>query len=331
MASSTGRWAWIGLTSECNLACAHCYRPEELAGEYALSLERITAFLDDHPSVEEVRLGIGEAMLHPALPDVLDLLAERGIRTRLASNGTTLLVLDSDYLERLAAVEVPVDSDNPRQMNELRGPGSFRRSVRAIERCVDLGLAVTVTTAMTSLNYGRIDHIANFAARLGATHRVTVYPPVHRTDLMPEWGQMWEGIRRLLDGGELLSCSEGVVLAALAAGMGAGSVRPSSARCAHDAVSLLPDGRQAGCPYAVGPHAEGSDPPDGLPAKCAACPFGALCGGGCRARRLLTDGLDAPDPYCPLRDGHRVQLTAQWSNGAAPVSAAPCGVWVDAR
>jgi radical SAM protein with 4Fe4S-binding SPASM domain len=38
-----------------------------------------------------------------------------------------------------------------------------------------------------------------------------------------------------------------------------------------------------------------------VPSACAGCEWLATCGGGCAGRRVLSGGLDRPDPYCPKR------------------------------
>src|SRR5215471_17230500 len=74
----------IGLTNECDLRCAHCYRPD-------IRVERLT--LDDvrrvsrSIPVRSVNLGVGENGLHPDYPAILDHFWSLNVKTSITSNG----------------------------------------------------------------------------------------------------------------------------------------------------------------------------------------------------------------------------------------------------
>ena len=83
----------IGLTNACDRECGHCYRPQGPPRHLSVAdVERLIDTFDAH----SVNLGTGENILNPALPDVLDLLAARGIPTSLTSNGLSLMSLDEE-------------------------------------------------------------------------------------------------------------------------------------------------------------------------------------------------------------------------------------------
>ena len=311
----------VGFTNACDLACPHCYRPRD--GVSHLTLDDVLACLDAFET-GSVNLGTGENILNPHLPAVLDELARRQVRTSLTSNGLSLTELDDARLRRLHDVEVSLDFADPHELDAFRGDGVFDRAVHAIERCVDLGLKVTVLAVLMTLNHDRLVAVARLAGRLGATFRVNAYQPVHERRLMPTWTQVWEAYRRLFAETELVDCTEPVVVAALRGD------RPAAPRadrgCGHTSVRVTPYRQILPCVYWPRPAASlddlrehgaiaALDSPEfkdcrAVPRACVGCPLVGTCGGGCASRRALTVGTDERDPYCPLRDGELVNLEA---------------------
>ncbi len=312
----------IGLTNACNLECAHCYRPR---GEPAfLGVAEVVACLDVFGDVGSVNLGTGENILNPALRDVLDELSRRRLRTSLTSNGLSLLELDEERLRRLHDVEVSFDFATAAELDAFRGADAWSTAVRAVKRCVDLGLEVTMLAVLMSINHDRLAAIAQLAASLGASFRVNVYQPVHGRELMPSWEQFWEGFSCLFAETALVTCTESVVGAVLDWGEkdGAEEDDPQRSRhtgCGRSSVRLTPTGEILPCVYWPKAAAQLRDlePGDGmavlassefercrlLPPACRDCPLEPRCGGGCAARRALTVGVDQPDPFCPLARG----------------------------
>ncbi len=311
----------IGLTNACNLQCAHCYRPQ--GPPDFLGVRDVLACLDRF-DVHSVNLGTGENILNPELPAVLDALAERGVRTSLTSNGTTLLELDEARLRRLHDVEVSMDFDERGPMDAFRGDGAFDRAVRAIERVRGLGLRVTVIAVLMNVNYDRLGRLARLARSWGAALRVNAYQPVHTRRFMPSWSQFWDGYRALFDEAAVTTCTEHVVAAALdvpLAGDGDGG------GCARRSVRLTPTGELLPCVYWPRSAGRLADVPPGAggalfesaefvaarsaPAACRTCELWSRCRGGCPSRRALLGRPGDPDPYCPLAGPSPVRLHAR--------------------
>jgi len=309
----------IGLTNACDLSCAHCYRPtNDVTNLGVADVEKLLDVFD----VGSVNLGTGENLLNPALPAVLDLLHARGIRTSLTSNGLSLLGLDDERLRRLHDVEVSFDFATLEEFDAFRGPGTFDRACAAVRRCVALGKHVTALAVLMNTNFDKLAEVAALGASLGAKFRVNVYQPVHGTGFLPTWTQFWEGFARLFAATRLVTCTEPVVVAALA--MQGADVRSKPCGCGRTSVRSMPDGRLLPCVY--WPRSASSlatledarsvfddvefETSRSAPATCRECPLFATCGGGCPARRALVGALDEPDPFCPLL-GDLPQLVAQ--------------------
>src|SRR5271170_6877298 len=80
----------LGLTNDCNLTCAHCYR--DTGSIDRLSLDDVRRVCESVP-VRSVNLGTGENGLHPEFHAILRYLRERGTTIALTSNGHTASIL----------------------------------------------------------------------------------------------------------------------------------------------------------------------------------------------------------------------------------------------
>jgi radical SAM protein with 4Fe4S-binding SPASM domain len=307
----------IGLTNECNLRCAHCYRSDMVQ-------ERLTRAdvrrVCDAVAVASMNLGVGENGLHPEYQGILDDLAARGIKTSITSNGLSIDRLDDPELTRFHSVELSLDFPTESEHDAFRGPGNWRTVVAALERCIDLKVRVTVTAVMMTINYPRLPELARLAAGFGANLRVNVYQPSRTDRFTLAYEQLWDGFRGLAAATRLVATTEPV----LAGVLGLSDFRGPG--CGRSTVRVAPDGHVMPCTYWPGSsltitdlERAGSDIVEAeefvaarhMPGACAGCP----CRGGCAGRRALTGHLDAPDPYCPFARGERIALDWERSAG----------------
>ena len=149
MALSVG----IGLTNDCNLSCAHCYRPTDQI--YHLDLQDVKAICE-HIPISAMGLGTGENGLHPEFLEIVDYLLDRGIKLTMASNSYSLNALPEDYLRAFHDLEVSIDFPTARGQDLFRGQGNWRDVHAAIERCHKLGIEVSILATMMNTNYDKI-------------------------------------------------------------------------------------------------------------------------------------------------------------------------------
>jgi MoaA/NifB/PqqE/SkfB family radical SAM enzyme len=310
MAFSVG----IGLTNDCNLQCAHCYRAVDRLD--FLTLDDLKAICD-HLPVAAMGFGTGESGLHPQFADMVDYLRGRGIRLSMASNGYTLNQLSLEHLRAFNDVEVSVDFPTPAEQDVFRGEGNWREVHTAMDRCRSLGLEVSMLATMMNTNYDKMHRLAGLARRQGVNLRVNVYQPVRSDRFSLSYEQFWEGFRRLFGSSRLQSCTEPVVRAAL----GLESVRSP---CGHESIRVTPTRAVAPCVYwpqssltiedvvergegilASREFARATE----VPASASDC----RCQGGCASRRALLGNLDRHDPYCPWVRGEEIELHAEWA------------------
>jgi radical SAM protein with 4Fe4S-binding SPASM domain len=313
----------LGLTNACDLACAHCYR--DTAGIEQLTRARVLAVCEGLPA-RSVNLGTGENGLHPDWPGIVAALADRGLQLSLTSNGFTVERSSDTTLRAFREVEFSIDFPTEAEQDAFRGPGNWRRVMAGIERAQRLGVTVTVLSVMMKPNHTRLPDIARLAFGRGAHYRVNVYQPVRTDAFTLSYAEFWEGIRRLLRATRLGSTTEPIVNAMLGAPFLNGS------GCGRETVRVTPAGAVVPCVYwatsdlgvedlaAAGGAGVLASPQfvraRTVPDPCRRCPFVGTCHGGCAARRELAGGVEAPDPYCPLVRGARVDL--DWARAEQP-------------
>ena len=194
MAFSVG----IGLTNECDLRCAHCYRPD--AAVDRLTLADVQRLVERIP-IRSLNLGVGENGLHPDYEAILELVWARGIKTSITSNGLSIQALPDAAVRRFHSVEFSLDFPTEREHDAFRGTGNWRTVETAMERCAGLGVPVTVTAVMMKINVDRLPALARVAAGRGANLRVNIYQPSKTDRFSLSYTEFWEGFRRLLRGG----------------------------------------------------------------------------------------------------------------------------------
>ena len=307
----------IGLTNECNLRCAHCYRSDMVVERLALAdVARVCRSIP----LRSVNLGVGENGLHPHYRAILDHLWSLDVKTTITSNGRSIAILSDAEVKRFHSVEFSLDFPTEHEHDLVRGTGNWRTVMASLERCAVLGVATTVTAVMMNTNYRRLGELARVAARVGCHLRVNVYQPSKVDRFTLSYDELWTGFRTLLGAARLVATSEPVLAAAL------GLSAFSGPACGRSTVRVAPDGRVLPCTYwpdsaltiddLARDGAAIIDAPEFVearrsPAACEGCP----CRGGCAGRRALAGELDAPDPYCPYARNDRIAI--DWEPASA--------------
>ena len=83
----------LGLTNECNLSCAFCYRDPTRTDR--LSLDQVKSVMERLP-IRSVNLGTGENGMHPDFKAILAYLRKKPIKLTITSNGRSVAVLEDN-------------------------------------------------------------------------------------------------------------------------------------------------------------------------------------------------------------------------------------------
>jgi radical SAM protein with 4Fe4S-binding SPASM domain len=304
----------MGLTNDCDLRCAHCYRPQ--GDIYNLSLSDLHLICESL-EIESIGLGTGENALNPEYFPIIDYLRECRVPVTLASNGLTVQNTPDDILKTFRDVEFSIDFPTEKEQNAFRGEGNWRRILNGIERCRGLGMEVSILAVLMNLNYDKLGELAKLVGSFGCNLRVNVFQPVRNRDYMPAYHEYWEAFHILFDQCAVISCTEPLV--STFSGMNTLHGSP----CGGKSIRITPLKEVLPCVYWPGEKVtlaelvklkEGVfDSPQfmesrRIPKGCEACQFVANCRGGCRSRALLLGEADSPDTFCPLRRGRRQKL-----------------------
>jgi radical SAM protein with 4Fe4S-binding SPASM domain len=312
----------LGLTNDCNLACAHCYRDTDRIDR--LSLDQVRRICGSVP-IRSVNLGTGENGLHPEFHDILRYLHDSGAAITLTSNGFTAAALDDEELCWLADLEFSLDFPTERDQDVWRGPGNWQLVLDQTDRARRLGVAITIVSVMMRTNYDKLPEIAGLAAEHGATFRVNVYQPVKTDAFSLRYDEFWNGFGMLLASSLPSICNEPIVRAL--AGFDAVT------GCGRTTIRVTPRGEVLPCVYwpkrslgledleKLGGAITETRPfreLDRVPEFCHGCRFVDSCRGGCASRRLLRGTLDLPDEFCPFVAGKPLPSIAVRAGASRP-------------
>ena len=303
----------LGLTNECNLACAFCYRDPTRTDR--LSLDQVKSVMERLP-VRSVNLGTGENGMHPDFKAILKYLRTKPIKLTITSNGHSVALLDDKELCAFHDVEFSLDYPTPAEQDAQRGNGNWELIHQQAERCVGLGVPVTIIAVMMKANYLRLAEVARVAKQFNAPLRVNVYQAVRSDVYALSYEEYWEGFQRLFAETDVIVVGEPLVRAMA-------GLPPRTGGCGTSTVRVTPRGTTQPCVYWPGtgaPLAElanlGSKVIEthpflearSLPAACQPCDFRDSCHGGCAGRRRLQGALLQPDFYCPVTRGQTQKL-----------------------
>lgn len=303
----------LGLTNECNLSCSFCYR--DPARTDRLSLDQVKSFMERLP-IRSVNLGTGENGLHPEFKAILGYLRTQPIKLTITSNGYSVAVLEDKELLAFHDIEFSLDYPTQGEQDGQRGDGNWELIHQQAERCVRLGVPVTVIAVMMKPNFLRLADVARVAKRFGAALRVNVYQAVRSDIYALSYEEYWTGFRRLFAETDVIAIGEPLVRAMAGAPVLRGG-------CGVTTVRVTPRATTQPCVYWPGsgePLANLILAPDEildsepfkqartLPAACEPCEFRDACHGGCAGRRRLQAALMDPDYYCPIIRGERPRL-----------------------
>jgi radical SAM protein with 4Fe4S-binding SPASM domain len=308
----------LGLTNDCDLTCAHCYRPQGKIHNLTL---RDVELICESLNVGSVGLGTGENGLNPEYFAIIDYFRNHRIPVTLASNGFTVQSTPDEILKTFRDVEFSIDFPTEQEQNAFRGEGNWRRILGGIERCRKLDMEVSILAVLMNLNYNKLADLAKLVGSYGCNLRVNVFQPVHNRDYMPSYHQYWEAFHILSDHTALISCTEPLV------NTFAGLNTLKGSPCGGKSIRITPLKEVLPCVYWPGEKVSLTELVDlgesvfdspqfqqsrRIPNGCEACEYISGCRGGCRSRALLNGEPESPDIFCPLRHGlfERLNFTA---------------------
>jgi radical SAM protein with 4Fe4S-binding SPASM domain len=303
----------LGLTNECNLSCAFCYR--DPARTDRLTLEQVKSVMERLP-VRSVNLGTGENGMHPDFRAILAYLRTQPVKLTITSNGHSIAVLEDSELRAFHDIEFSLDYPTQAEQDMQRGLGNWALIHQQAARCVKLGVPVTIIAVMMKANYLRLAEVARVAKQFDAPLRVNVYQAVRSDVYALSYEEYWDGFRSLFAETDVIAIGEPLVramagLPPLQGGCGVSTVRVTPRATTQPCVYWPGPGEPLSNLISMGPDILDTAPFEQartLPDACRPCEFRDSCHGGCAGRRRLQGALLQPDYYCPIIRGERPNL-----------------------
>ncbi len=333
----TGIALGLGLTNECNLTCAFCYRDPTRTDR--LSLDQVKAVMERLP-VRSVNLGTGENGMHPDFKAILAYLRTRPVKLTITSNGHSVAVLEDNELRAFHDIEFSLDYPSEIGQDAQRGPGNWALIQQQARRCVRLGVPVTIVAVMMKSNYLRLAEVARAAKHFDAPLRVNVYQAVRSDIYALSYEEYWDGFERLFAQTDVIAIGEPLVramagLPPLQGGCGVSTVRVTPRATTQPCVYWPGSGEPLSELDSTGLDILRSTPFEQartIPDACQPCEFRDSCHGGCAGRRRLQGALLQPDCYCPIIRGERPRLEIRMAaNRDLPKLSSSCTTVVVAR
>jgi len=337
IAPAVGIALGLGLTNECNLACAFCYRDPTRADR--LSLDQVKTVMERLP-VRSVNLGTGENGMHPDFKAILAYLRTQPIKLTITSNGHSVAILEDNELRTFHDIEFSLDYPTQAEQDAQRGAGNWALIHQQAERCRRLRVPITIIAVMMKSNYLRLADVARVAKQLDAPLRVNVYQAVRSDVYALSYEEYWEGFRCLFEQTDVIAIGEPLVramagLPPLPGGCGVSTVRVTPRATTQPCVYWPGAGESFSDLISAGINILSSSPFEQartLPETCKPCEYRESCHGGCAGRRRLQGALLQPDGYCPIIRGERPRFKIRMAaNRDLPKVSSSCTTVVIAR
>lgn len=172
---------YLEVTTGCNFNCTTCIRNSWLDGTGQMSWEtfaRLAEQLDEFPQLETVHFGgFGEPLSHPKILDMMEVLAHKGLKLELITNGSLLSTEVASRLLDLGLEKIYVSLDGPdeKEYNQIRQGADFHQVYGNLKKFYRLkqqrGLkspSINIEFVAMKSNYHRIPDLARLLPEIGA-------------------------------------------------------------------------------------------------------------------------------------------------------------------
>ena len=160
-------------TQACDLACVHCRAcAQPLRRRDELSTEEAKRLIDEIAAMEVpvFVLSGGDPLKRPDIYELVEYASARGVHTSMTPSATPLLTEEAlaGLKERgLARLAVSLDGSTAEIHDAFRRvPGSYRRTLNAVQWARKLGLPAQINTTMTRRNLGDFDAVLALLEKL---------------------------------------------------------------------------------------------------------------------------------------------------------------------
>lgn len=189
------------ITFRCNLRCVHCLSAAGMALENELDFRQCCAVVDQLTAckVFQVNIGGGEPFIRDDFLSFLKYAHAKGLVTCVSTNG---MLIDDGLARQLSRLrmlylQVSLDGATEEVNDSIRGKGTYRKILSALECLARHSVAFSINTVLTRRSYPQLEELRRLAAQYGAELRVSRFRPSGRgkgskAHLGPEKDQLEE-------------------------------------------------------------------------------------------------------------------------------------------
>lgn len=183
MSQNTLNKVYIELTRACNLSCTHCLNNSGVAGPNELTFDEVADIINQLSNLKarEIRFTGGEPTIDRAIYRYISHASALGIRTSIGTNAVAITPEVSHKLKQAGLTKAIVSLDgNEDSHDAVRGPGSYRRSVRGVIALRDAGVNVRINAVAMRSTYNGLEDLAKTCAELRVSLFVRRFIPSGR-------------------------------------------------------------------------------------------------------------------------------------------------------
>ena len=155
----------IEVTTHCNSACLHCFARTGILKRSSLSVDLVKEIIAEgyNTGYRHLHVTGGEPLLWEGLFEALDYAFGMGYKKVFMNTNGTLLTEDvSSRLAAYGGLSISVSLEGTEVLHDrLRGEGSYRRTVRGIEKALDAGIGLFVFAIATKSLLPELPHFAD--------------------------------------------------------------------------------------------------------------------------------------------------------------------------
>ncbi|MDM8543493.1 mycofactocin radical SAM maturase [Desulfococcaceae bacterium HSG9] len=188
------------VTYACNLTCIHCLSDSGTKKNSELTTAASQCVIDTlaEQKVFQFNIGGGEPFMRPDFLDLMDYAHTKGMVTCISTNGT---LIDEEIARRLdhkqVYIQVSLDGATPESNDAIRGKGSYKKVIKALECMKKRDIEVSVNTVLTRLSYPQLDDLVKLAGDFGAKLRVSRFRPSGRGKA--SWNELNVSKQQMID------------------------------------------------------------------------------------------------------------------------------------
>jgi mycofactocin radical SAM maturase len=189
------------VTLACNLRCRHCLSSSAEPAQGELTTAEALALVEQlhGEGVFQINFGGGEPFMRPDFLQILDACHGLGIMTCISTNGTLITeeLVERLSRNRLVAIQVSLDGAQQSTCEAIRGKGTFKTALKALELLAKSPIPTSINTVLTRENADEIQDLQDLAARIGVTLRISRFRPSGRG--ADNWQELRPNPQQLLD------------------------------------------------------------------------------------------------------------------------------------